>query len=440
MTITAKFGGTCLTCGGYITAGERVMYEPGQGIRHPRGGCKKATQTTTPPAPVERKPDEPLRDDAKLLGKAQYKGHEYLLLWEGQTKRGTSAAKLAFRDGSKTFWADAGEYSVTKRYQDAYHGPMTLGKLNRMADEFQAAKNETAASAKVAAATAAIPPERLMAMAGELAEKAGVELIADAKPASCHAGEKVTPGETRKQRTGYMLVIAVGKYERYYVSRQDLDDMDDDNGQPGWKENQQYTGIRCSEPVAVRAERERKEAAQAAKNAKAQAEIAAWKSALAQIPADYRTRHGALYGGTVTMVGGNGQSVSIAEPGLDASNLPWVKVASHETRVDDPRSSIDGRVQDCQTLYTAGVPDGRAIYYVHHYGSFGDDLRVTYYLPEDLWQQMLLAEIQARGITPESAEQWLSQSRGCVGTELYEFAATLRPAPVIVNVTRAQQD
>ena len=348
MTITAKFGGTCLTCGGYITAGERVMYEPGQGIRHPRGGCKKATQTTTPPAPVERKP-------------------------------------------------------------------------------------ETAASAKVAAATAAIPPERLMAMAGELAEKAGVELIADAKPESCHAGEKVTPGETRKQRTGYMLVIAAGKYERYYVSRQDLDDMDDDNGQPGWKENQQYTGIRCSEPVAV-------EAAQAAKNAKAQAEIAAWKSALAQIPADYRTRHGALYGGTVTMVGGNGQSVSIAEPGLDASNLPWVKVASHETRVDDPRSSIDGRVQDCQTLYTAGVPDGRAIYYVHHYGSFGDDLRVTYYLPEDLWQQMLLAEIQARGITPESAEQWLSQSRGCVGTELYEFAATLRPAPVIVNVTRAQQD
>ena len=272
-----------------------------------------------------------------------------------------------------------------------------------------------------------------MAMAGELAEKAGVELIADAKPQSCHAGEKVTPGETRKQRTGYMLVIAVGKYERYYVSQDDLDDQDDFQEHPGWQENQQYTGIRCSEPVAVRAERERKEAAQAAKNAKAQAEIAAWKSALAQIPADYRTRHGALYGGTVTMVRGNGQSVSIAEPGLDASNLPWVKVASHETRVDDPRSSIDGRVQDCQTLYTAGVPDGRAIYYVHHYGSFGDDLRVTYYLPEDLWQQMLLAEIQARGITPESAEKWLSQSRGCVGTELYEFAATLRPAPVMIE-------
>ncbi len=170
-------------------------------------------------------------------------------------------------------------------------------------------------------------------------------------------------------------------------------------------------------------ERERKEAAQAAKNAKAQAEIAAWKSALAQIPADYRTRHGALYGGTITIGSSNGQSVSIAEPGLDASNLQWVKVVSHETRVDNPRSSIDGRVLDCQTLYTAAVPDGRAIYYVNHYG------RVTYYLPEDLWQQMLLAEIQARGITPESAERWLSQSRGCVGTELYEFAATLRPAP-----------
>ena len=41
---------------------------------------------------------------------AEYKGRKYRLLWSGKTKFG-NRAKLAFMDGSKEFWADAGAVS-----------------------------------------------------------------------------------------------------------------------------------------------------------------------------------------------------------------------------------------------------------------------------------------------------------------------------------------
>jgi hypothetical protein len=159
------------------------------------------------------------------------------------------------------------------------------------------------------------------------------------------------------------------------------------------------------------------------------AELAEWEKAKAVIPSDYRTRHGAMYGGTVSFSG-----ESIAEPGITAPRIPWERLAYHETRVRDltGQSSINGRVRDSQTLYRAQVADGRYIYRIAHYGSFGDDMRETYYLPEDLWQQMMIAEIAARNITPENASEWLAQYRGCVGTELYEFAATFQPAPKLI--------
>lgn len=59
---------------------------------------------------------EALKDSDRLLGKAEYKGRTYLLVWEGETKRGR-AAKLAFLDGSSTFWASHGEYNVTKYFK-----------------------------------------------------------------------------------------------------------------------------------------------------------------------------------------------------------------------------------------------------------------------------------------------------------------------------------
>ncbi len=76
-------------------------------------------------------PNESLASNTTIAGKATYKGRAYLLLWEGDTKRGT-AAKLAFADGSKVFWAPAGEYQVTKTYES-----MTFGKLSRLREEYR---------------------------------------------------------------------------------------------------------------------------------------------------------------------------------------------------------------------------------------------------------------------------------------------------------------
>jgi len=151
------------------------------------------------------------------------------------------------------------------------------------------------------------------------------------------------------------------------------------------------------------------------------AERAAWDQAISIIPEDYKTRHGALYGGVVAF---NGQAVA-DEPSLDTSKLPWMRIAGYVQRVRDltGQSSINGRVMNSATLYRAVVQDGRTIYRVSHNSNFGDDLRETYYLPADLWSQMLTAEVAMRGITPEAARQWLAEFRGCVGTELYAFAA-----------------
>lgn len=58
-----------------------------------------------------------------------------------------------------------------------------------------------------------------------------------------------------------------------------------------------------------------------------------------------------------------------------------------------------------------------------HLRDFGDDQRETYWLPPDLWTAICAAEAKARGITSSQAREWLTAYRGCVGTELYEFAA-----------------
>ena len=149
-------------------------------------------------------------------------------------------------------------------------------------------------------------------------------------------------------------------------------------------------------------------------------EQSAWDAAKSVIPADYKTRHGAAFGGDVVIDG-----ECISEPALDTSRLAWVRVASHERRVRNltGQSTINGRVSDSQSLYSAVVADGRTIYRISSSHQFGDDLRETYYLPPDLWRAMMAAEVAMRGITPEQAREWLADYRGCVGTELYEFAA-----------------
>lgn len=144
-----------------------------------------------------------------------------------------------------------------------------------------------------------------------------------------------------------------------------------------------------------------------------------WERAIAVIPTDYRQRHGAALGGDI-LIGGE----AMHEPGLATPSLPWMCVASWQLRARDltGQSTINGRVQERKTLYSAIVSDGRTIYRVAHSTGFGGDQRETYYLPPDLWGRLMHAEVEARGITAEAARQWLERYRGCVGTELYEYA------------------
>lgn len=80
-----------------------------------------------------------LTEDSKIAGKATYKGKQYILVWEGETKRGR-ACKLAFADGSKVFWAEASEVQIVKRYEAReYRGRienMTFGRLQRLRAEY----------------------------------------------------------------------------------------------------------------------------------------------------------------------------------------------------------------------------------------------------------------------------------------------------------------
>lgn len=66
--------------------------------------------------------DSTVNSDTKIVGKATYGGKTYLVLWEGAVRNGKRRAKLASMDGSKIFWAETGEYRVTKVYQEMTFG------------------------------------------------------------------------------------------------------------------------------------------------------------------------------------------------------------------------------------------------------------------------------------------------------------------------------
>jgi hypothetical protein len=109
------------------------------------GGSTAVAAAAVTPATADR-----LTDSSPIVGRAKYKGREYLLVWEGNTRRGPSA-KLAFLDGSSIFWTAPGTYEVTKYYQTRERygrdEPMTFGRLSRLRDEFrdqkQAAEQQT---------------------------------------------------------------------------------------------------------------------------------------------------------------------------------------------------------------------------------------------------------------------------------------------------------
>ncbi len=107
------------------------------------------SQVASEPTQTEMRRDETLKDSDSIAGRATYKGKNYILVWEGETRRG-QGFKLAMNDGSKVFWAQQGEpVTVTKRYQTDRDGnSMTFGRLKHLrkkyAEEIQSEQDGTA--------------------------------------------------------------------------------------------------------------------------------------------------------------------------------------------------------------------------------------------------------------------------------------------------------
>jgi len=138
----------------------------------------------------------------------------------------------------------------------------------------------------------------------------------------------------------------------------------------------------------------------------------AYDAAIAAIPADYGRRHGATLGGewSIGSSGGVEPSVASATP-----HLGWSQIA----RKHQPGGS-PGVIGETWVLTVASTAYGTV--YREEFAEY-DNYRTTLWMPPALYEQHLSAEVERLGITPDSARQWLAESRGCVGTELYEFAA-----------------
>ena len=146
--------------------------------------------------------------------------------------------------------------------------------------------------------------------------------------------------------------------------------------------------------------------------------LATYQTALGIIPADYGQRHGATLGGEWSIGSDRGKEPSIASA---KPKLIWEQIAQHITHYSESRgSSIAGRVASARVLHRADTAYGPV--YREEFRDF-DDYRTTLWMPSAMFEEHLRAEVQRLGITQETAQQWLERYRGCVGTELYEFAA-----------------
>lgn len=138
----------------------------------------------------------------------------------------------------------------------------------------------------------------------------------------------------------------------------------------------------------------------------------AYDAAVAAIPTDYLRRHGATLGGEWRIDGHGGTEPAV---GPMVPPLEWRQVATKHRPGRTP-----GTVGQTWRIYTAQTDYGTV--YQEQYTAY-DDYRTTVWGPAPLMEQLYEREIAARGITPESARAWLAEYRGCVGSELYEWAA-----------------
>lgn len=130
------------SCGAKWDADRRAWWTSKLDVAERFAGAEPAASSDAAP---DSRPSDTLTDDSRIAGKATYKGKPYILVWEGETRRGR-ACKLAFSDGSKVFWADAADVQVTKRYDSReYRGRvehMTFGRLARLREKFARARGQ----------------------------------------------------------------------------------------------------------------------------------------------------------------------------------------------------------------------------------------------------------------------------------------------------------
>lgn len=189
--------------------------------------------------------DEKLTADSTVLGRARYKGREYLLVWEGTTRRGR-AAKLAFRDGSKIFWADAAAVEVTKRYRATeWRGreqPMTFGRLSRLREDY-------------AAQTAAAKDCELVG------ERGAYQAQFEADKRNRTPGLSLGATNWLKHRKARIAVVLVGYEPATYLRSDDAEDMGHYGVQSGWYGTAEYRVATIDEWAALQAEAPREDGA-----------------------------------------------------------------------------------------------------------------------------------------------------------------------------------
>lgn len=158
-------------------------------------------------AAPDSRPVESLSPDSEIVGKARYQGREYLLVWIGETRRGR-AAKLAYRDGSRVFWASASDVQITRTYQSREcrgrrQPGMTLGRLTQLREEY--------------AAERALP--RLVGAEGEYSSQY------DATRSDRTPGREIGTSTWLRDSGRRIAVVLVGYAPAQYVSASDAEDQ-----------------------------------------------------------------------------------------------------------------------------------------------------------------------------------------------------------------------
>lgn len=159
-------------------------------------------------------------------------------MWEGETKRGR-AAKLAFTDGSRVFWADASEVQVTKRYESReWRGreqPMTFGRLRRLREEYSAQQK--------AARDCALVGER-----GEYTAQYEADRHDRTPQLPFGTAAWLRHGQVR------LAVVLVGYEPATYVRSEDAEDMGHYDVKSGWYGTGHYRAATIEEYQALQAE------------------------------------------------------------------------------------------------------------------------------------------------------------------------------------------